>query len=89
MELWRTWSARLPEEQEDSVRFRGVLPKDYIMKKIPQWVIDKQNISHDEEIIFIGKTGVDAVVDGKLPSGETYEWSKKNRRRLKKPKHRN
>ena len=59
------------------------------MKKIPKWVVDKQNICHNEEIVFIGKMGVDAVIDGKLPNGDEYEWSKKNRRRLKKPKIRN
>lgn len=53
-------------------------------KKIPKWVEDKGKIRHDEEIVFIGEMGVDSVVDGKLPNGETYEWSKKNRRRLKK-----
>ena len=26
MGLWRKWSARMPEEHEDTVRFRGVLP---------------------------------------------------------------
>ena len=55
-------------------------------KKIPKWVEDKNNIKHDEEIIFVGEMGVDAVIDGKLPNGEEYHWTKKNRRRLKKPK---
>ena len=55
-------------------------------KKIPQWVIDKQNLTYDEEIIFVGETGVAGVIDGKLPNGLPYEWTKKYRRGLKKPK---
>lgn len=59
------------------------------MKKKPQWVLDKEQLNYDEEIIFIGERGVDGVIDGKLPNGEPYEWSKKDRklkRKLKKPK---
>lgn len=58
-------------------------------KKIPKWVEEKNKIRHDEEIEFIGESGAAGVIDGKLPNGEPYEWSKKNRkhkRRLKKPK---
>ena len=59
------------------------------MRNVPKWVIDKQNIQIDEQLIFIGETGVAGILDGKLPSGEPYEWSKQDRktkRRLKKPK---
>lgn len=59
------------------------------MKTKPKWVEYKENIKHDEDIIFIGESGAAGVIDGKLPNGEEYEWSKKNRkhkRRLKKPK---
>lgn len=55
-------------------------------KKIPKWVQDKNNIKHDERIEFVGQMGVDGVIDGKLPNGEPYEWTKKSRRRLKRPK---
>jgi len=55
-------------------------------KKVPKWVEEKNKIRHDEEIEFVGESGADGVVNGKLPNGEEYEWSKKFRRRLKKPK---
>lgn len=29
-----------------------------------------------EDINHVGKEGVDGIVDGKLPNGTTYEWSK-------------
>ena len=54
--------------------------------KTPKWVENKNKIKHDEEIVFVGEMGVSGVIDGKLPNGEVYEWSKKNRRKLKKPK---
>jgi DUF917 family protein len=59
------------------------------MKDKPKWVLDKEQIRHDEEIVFVGEMGVAGVIDGKLPNGEDYEWSKQNRkhkRRLKKPR---
>lgn len=55
-------------------------------KKIPKWVLDKQQLNYDEKIEFVNLMGVDSVVDGKLPNGETYEWTKRFRRKLKKPK---
>ena len=56
-------------------------------KKVPKWVQQKQLINnHKEELVFIGEMGVAGVIDGKLPNGEEYHWTKKNRRRLKKPK---
>lgn len=61
--------------------------KDYIMeKKVPKWVEEKNKIRHDEEIEFVGESGADGVIDGKLPNGDTYEWTKYASRRLKKPK---
>ena len=58
-------------------------------KKIPKWVELKNQIRHDEIIEFIGEPGASGIIDGKLPNGEPYEWSKVNRkhkRKLKKPK---
>lgn len=55
----------------------------------PKWLEHKEQIKHDEKIVFVGEMGVSGIIDGKLPNGEPYEWSKKNRkfkRRLKKPK---
>jgi uncharacterized UPF0146 family protein len=34
----------------------------------------------------VGVMGVDAVVDGKLPGGEDYVWSRRHCRPLKKPR---
>ena len=50
-----------------------------IEKTKPKWVEDRNNIKHDESIVFIGKLGVDSVVNGKLPNGESYEWTKSHR----------
>ena len=51
------------------------------------WVLEKQRIiSRNEKLEFVGKLGVDGVIDGKLPNGEDYEWKKHHTRRLKKPK---
>jgi DUF917 family protein len=58
-----------------------------IIKK-PKWVLNKESIRSDEQIVFVGEMGVSGVVDGKLPNGDVYEWSKqnrKNKRRLKRP----
>lgn len=54
----------------------------------PNWIKQKEKLNEpmNEEIVFVGKMGVSGVIDGKLPNGEVYEWSKKNRRKLKKPK---
>jgi hypothetical protein len=30
-----------------------------------------------ENVDQVGRMGVDAVIDGKLPSGETYDWKKR------------
>lgn len=55
-------------------------------KKLPKWVEEKNKIRHDEKIEFVGESGVDGVIDGKLPNGDDYEWKKQHTRRLKKPK---
>jgi hypothetical protein len=58
-------------------------------KTEPAWLDIKRKIQHNEQIEFVGETGAAGVIDGLLPNGEPYEWSKVNRqhkRRLKKPK---
>ena len=42
------------------------------------WVEEKEKLKNQEpeELIFIGEPGAAGVIDGKLPSGEDYEWSK-------------
>ena len=50
-------------------------------KKIPAWVTTKNQISHDEKIVFVGQLGAEGVIDGKLPNGEPYDWSKATRSR--------
>ena len=58
----------------------------------PAWVRIKQQLQQDTQpqpLEFVGETGAAGVIDGLLPNGEPYEWSKTNRklkRRLKKPK---
>jgi hypothetical protein len=51
-------------------------------KTIPQWVKDKQAIqsAKPEQIIVIGKMGVDGVIDGKLPNGEVYHRNIRKKR---------
>lgn len=45
----------------------------------PQWVLEKERIRNQptEEIILVGELGVSGVIDGKLPNGESYEWTKR------------
>lgn len=51
-----------------------------LIKKIPQWVKDKAEVNKPkEEVIFIGKMGVDGVFDGLLPDGRTYTWRKRRK----------
>jgi hypothetical protein len=54
-------------------------------KKIPDWVLEKQNLNKKvhEPIILVGELGADAVIDGKLPSGEQYEGNKRFWRKRK------
>lgn len=57
----------------------------------PDWVNKKEELkTHiEEELVFVGESGAAGVIDGKLPNGDIYEWSKKDRktkRKLKRPK---
>ena len=51
-------------------------------KVIPQWVKDKEalRIVVPEELVIVGKMGVDGVKDGKLPSGEVYNRNLRRKR---------
>jgi hypothetical protein len=50
------------------------------MKKIPKWLKDKEEANRPiGEVIFIGKMGVDAVVNGVLPSGEPYVYHRRDK----------
>ena len=50
------------------------------------WLEEKEKIKNQEpeELVFIGEPGVAGVIDGKLPNGEEYEWSKQDRQHRKK-----
>lgn len=50
-------------------------------KKIPQWVLEKEQVNKDinEELIFIHVPGAEGVIDGKLPNGEDYTWKKRRK----------
>ena len=54
----------------------------------PKWILIRDNIKleHLEELIFVGESGVRGVVDGKLPDGSIYLWTKRRggRDRMKK-----
>jgi hypothetical protein len=51
------------------------------MKKIPQWVKDREALAQPhEEVTFVGEMGVDAVVDGKLPNGESYVYHRRDKK---------
>jgi len=50
----------------------------------PQWVVDKESITHEEELVFVGEMGVDGIIDGKLPNGDTYDWSKQDKKQRRK-----
>ena len=43
-------------------------------KQPPQWVKDKEAIQNhrEEPPVFIGKMGVDGVINGLLPNGQVY-----------------
>lgn len=42
---------------------------------------DKEHVNANihEDIEFVGETGVDGILNGILPNGEPYEWSKQHR----------
>ena len=50
------------------------------------WLEEKEKIKNQEpeELIFIGEPGADGVINGKLPNGEDYDWSKQDRQSRKK-----
>lgn len=52
----------------------------------PKWVEEKERLKQEEpeELVFVGESGATGVIDGKLPSGEDYEWSKQTRSQRKK-----
>ncbi len=49
------------------------------MKPKPQWVKDHERIKamEEEPLIWVGERGADGVVDGLLPNGEPYNWTKR------------
>lgn len=49
------------------------------MKHKPKWVEDRERINamEEEPLIFIGEMGADGVIDGILPNGEPYLWTKR------------
>jgi hypothetical protein len=57
-----------------------------MQKKPPAWVTAKHQIKHDEKIVFVGQLGAEGIIDGKLPNGEPYDWSKANRSRKRRMK---
>ena len=48
----------------------------------PKWLEEKEKLRNQEpeELVFIGEPGAAGVIDGKLPNGEEYEWSKQDRK---------
>ena len=50
------------------------------------WVKEKEKLKNQEpeELVFVGEMGVDGVINGKLPNGEEYEWSKQDRKHRRK-----
>jgi hypothetical protein len=51
-------------------------------KVIPQWIKDKQAMqsAKPEQIIVIGKMGVDGVINGRLPNGDVYHRNIRKKR---------
>ena len=51
-----------------------------------RWVEEKERLKNQEpeELVFIGEPGAAGIIDGKLPNGEKYEWSKQDRQSRKK-----
>lgn len=46
------------------------------------WLEEKEKIKNQEreELVFVGEPGAAGVIDGMLPNGEEYEWSKQDRK---------
>lgn len=51
-------------------------------KPTPQWVKDREAIQkhREEPPVFIGKMGVDGVINGRLPNGEVYNRNIRKKR---------
>ena len=49
------------------------------MNKKPKWVEDREALKSmvEEPLVFIGERGADGVVNGLLPNGEPYTWTKR------------
>lgn len=49
------------------------------MKPKPQWVKDHERIKamEEEPLIWVGELGANGVIDGLLPNGEPYTWTKR------------
>lgn len=48
-------------------------------KSIPEWVKIKEELRNQnfDNIEFTSLTGVDGVLDGRLPNGDEYLWKKR------------
>lgn len=53
---------------------------------IPKWVIVKQNLNLiiNDPLVFVGDLGAAGIVDGKLPNGVAYTWTKRRKKKRKK-----
>lgn len=49
------------------------------MKPKPKWVKDREALKSlvEEPLVWIGERGAAGVVDGLLPNGEPYTWTKR------------
>lgn len=52
---------------------------------IPKWVIVKQNLNStiNDPLVFVGDLGAAGIVDGKLPNGVAYTWTKRRKRNVR------
>jgi len=50
-----------------------------VVKAVPKWVEEREALKHrvEEPLVFVGEWGADGVVDGLLPNGEPYLWTKR------------
>lgn len=50
------------------------------------WTKMREQLKHQHEgkLEFVGESGVAGVIEGKLPNGDVYEWTKVDRKRKKK-----
>jgi hypothetical protein len=50
-----------------------------VVKAVPTWVNEREALKRrvEEPLVFVGKWGADGVVDGLLPNGEPYLWTKR------------